>query len=354
MELKLTLRVTLNNLKKKVACSSLILLASLGLVTPNAIAAKDKISGSSESTSQNLVRNTLSVSEEKMVVVTDSSGVQTLMISPGETVAQTLRKHGLLIENFNDENGNPASDEKLTGDTIFLFRVEYKGSTQRMTLPAPVVKLRINGIPQGERIVQTPGTPGVGIMTTVKLQDLSSDKKVNANAEEGSSPRSTETFTVVKAPTPRVVLVSTNKLISENGDFTIPSGECGNGTSVPSTVTPDLIAMHRAVCILFPEISTYGTYRDSCTYSCDHRDGFAVDIMVSGSTGWAIATYLASMAETFNIYYLIYEQKIWTRSEPFWDPMEDRGSITANHFDHVHVSFNRDGLESAADHADHD
>ncbi len=22
-----------------------------------------------------------------------------------------------------------------------------------------------------------------------------------------------------------------------------------------------------------------------------------------------------------------------------WDPMEDRGSITANHYDHVHVSF---------------
>ena len=26
-----------------------------------------------------------------------------------------------------------------------------------------------------------------------------------------------------------------------------------------------------------------------------------------------------------------------------WDPMEDRGSITQNHYDHVHVSFEETG-----------
>jgi hypothetical protein len=37
---------------------------------------------------------------------------------------------------------------------------------------------------------------------------------------------------------------------------------------------------------------------------------------------------------------VIYRQHIWTvqRSSEGWRPMSDRGSPTANHMDHVHVS----------------
>lgn len=37
--------------------------------------------------------------------------------------------------------------------------------------------------------------------------------------------------------------------------------------------------------------------------------------------------------------YVIWRQRINTRDGRGWRQMEDRGSITANHFDHVHVSF---------------
>ena len=47
---------------------------------------------------------------------------------------------------------------------------------------------------------------------------------------------------------------------------------------------------------------------------------------------------LAANAAEFGIDHVIFEQKIWTPRNPTWRPMADRGGITANHYDHVHVS----------------
>ncbi len=45
---------------------------------------------------------------------------------------------------------------------------------------------------------------------------------------------------------------------------------------------------------------------------------------------------LASKPE-FGVMYVIWRQRY--NDGGGWDPMEDRGSITQNHYDHVHVSF---------------
>ncbi|ALN13999.1 hypothetical protein DUY81_14415 [Acidipropionibacterium acidipropionici] len=77
--------------------------------------------------------------------------------------------------------------------------------------------------------------------------------------------------------------------------------------------------------------------------SQDHASGKAVDFMVSdSSTGDAIAAYVRSNASSLGVHYVIWSQKIWNvqRSGEGWRPMEDRGSTTANHYDHVHVSVN--------------
>ncbi len=114
-------------------------------------------------------------------------------------------------------------------------------------------------------------------------------------------------------------------------------GECTNGTSVPGDLSPHIIAVHAAVCANFPDITTYGTWRPGD--NGDHGSGRAVDIMVSGSRGWEIAEFLQANSSAFNINYLIYEQKIWQPAAGGgWEWMEDRGSATANHYDHVHVS----------------
>lgn len=113
-------------------------------------------------------------------------------------------------------------------------------------------------------------------------------------------------------------------------------GDCTNGTSVPSDVDPSIIKVHRAVCAAFPEVTTYGTWRSDG----EHGQGRAVDIMISGETGWSIAEMLRDNHVELGIEYIIYAQKIWSveRSGEGWRGMSDRGSATANHYDHVHVT----------------
>lgn len=75
----------------------------------------------------------------------------------------------------------------------------------------------------------------------------------------------------------------------------------------------------------------------------DHPWGKALDAMVynNAAMGNAIASYLVTNPEAFGTKYVIWWQKVWStaRAREGWRPMEDRGSATANHFDHVHASF---------------
>lgn len=114
-------------------------------------------------------------------------------------------------------------------------------------------------------------------------------------------------------------------------------GSCANGSSVASGVSSNIAAIHQAVCANWPQITTYGTLRAD---SGDHGSGRAVDIMVSGATGWQVAEFLRANYSGFGISYVIHAQKIWSvdRAGEGWRYMEDRGSTTANHYDHVHVS----------------
>lgn len=111
---------------------------------------------------------------------------------------------------------------------------------------------------------------------------------------------------------------------------------CTNGTSVPAAVSPNVKKVHQAVCANFPEISTYGTFRSDG----EHSQGIAVDVMVSGARGWEVAEFIRANYAALGVSYLIYSQKIWSveRSGEGWRGMSDRGSTTANHYDHVHVT----------------
>ena len=68
----------------------------------------------------------------------------------------------------------------------------------------------------------------------------------------------------------------------------------------------------------------------------------AADFMVyaDSAKGNAVAQYVIDNAERFNVEYVIWQQRIFIIGGSGWRAMEDRGSVTANHYDHVHVSFN--------------
>lgn len=115
------------------------------------------------------------------------------------------------------------------------------------------------------------------------------------------------------------------------------SAACASGSGVERGLTANAVAVHRAVCNAFPSVTSYGGVRSG---GGAHGSGRALDIMVSGSTGDQIAAYVRANAGRLGVSEVIWEQRIWTvqRSGDGWRWMSDRGSATANHYDHVHVT----------------
>jgi hypothetical protein len=123
-----------------------------------------------------------------------------------------------------------------------------------------------------------------------------------------------------------------------SGGGGISQAPCPSGSSVENGLTPDAIRVHRAVCHRYPQVTSFLGLRSSSGF---HGEGRALDCMISNSTvGWDLAKWLRANASKLGVMEVIYRQQIWTvqRSSEGWRSMSDRGSPTANHMDHVHVS----------------
>jgi SLT domain-containing protein len=72
----------------------------------------------------------------------------------------------------------------------------------------------------------------------------------------------------------------------------------------------------------------------------DHPSGHALDFMTLSNMalGDRVAGFLTQGWGPMSVKYLIWKQRIAERPNA-WQGMENRGSVTANHFDHVHASF---------------
>ena len=119
----------------------------------------------------------------------------------------------------------------------------------------------------------------------------------------------------------------------------VSNASCSISSDIESHLTSNARSVYRAVCAAYGgSVSSFGGYRAGD--GGDHGSGRAVDIMVSGEPGWNIARYVQAHARELGVTYVIYQQQIWLAGNPTsqWKGMADRGSSTANHFDHVHVS----------------
>jgi hypothetical protein len=137
------------------------------------------------------------------------------------------------------------------------------------------------------------------------------------------------------APEPEPAEEETSAPPAETG---LSSSPCSYGSSVESGLVSNAVSVYRSVCASFPSVSSYGGVRPGD--SGEHGTGQALDIMISGDPGWEVAEYVRANAGQLGVSYVIYAQKIWSadRAGEGWRYMEDRGSTTANHYDHVHVS----------------
>jgi hypothetical protein len=108
-------------------------------------------------------------------------------------------------------------------------------------------------------------------------------------------------------------------------------------SSVEYRLTPGAVYVYRSVCHAFPQITSYGGWDNHG----EHVSGKALDIMTSDvALGNQIAAFLQQHAAELHIYDILWRQHIWTpvRASEGWRLFADRGSATANHMDHVHVS----------------
>ena len=139
-------------------------------------------------------------------------------------------------------------------------------------------------------------------------------------------------------PTPAASTTTTVATVSTTSSSTTSSYDVG--------LQPQVAAFRAEVANAFG-ITSFSGYRAGDTG--DHGKGLAIDFMVpqSSALGDQVATYAAANLASKNISYIIWKQRFYSPYASIygpaytWNLMPDRGSITENHYDHVHVSFNQ-------------
>lgn len=121
------------------------------------------------------------------------------------------------------------------------------------------------------------------------------------------------------------------------------AADCDADLSDLGPVKPWVRSAARFLACLYDEpdlIGVAGRARAS-----DHPRGLALDLMVRGEKGDRIAKCALANKEEFGVDYVIWKQRV--NYGDGWEHMADRGGITENHYDHVHISFERRGGDGA-------
>ncbi|MGV1009070.1 MAG: hypothetical protein ACOYBY_10770 [Dermatophilaceae bacterium] len=115
------------------------------------------------------------------------------------------------------------------------------------------------------------------------------------------------------------------------------------GAAVERGLSANAMKVLNAVRAAYPQLQSFGGIRSDP--GSDHSSGQAIDIMIPGyagssgrALGDALAAFVQAHAAELSVDYVIWRQRIWSPGRGGWRAMADRGDVTANHVDHVHVS----------------
>ena len=201
---------------------------------------------------------------------------------------------------------------------------------------------------------QTAETSNAVAEVAPQATTLAEKRETQANPQAASSVETTTTPVEEKevssseaAPTVSTYQPEETKIISTT--YTAPGAPDYAGLAVAKSenagLQPQTAAFKEEIANLFG-ITSFSGYRPGD--SGDHGKGLAIDFMVpeSSELGDKIAEYAIQNMASRGISYIIWKQRFYA---PFdskygpantWNPMPDRGSVTENHYDHVHVSMN--------------
>ena len=196
----------------------------------------------------------------------------------------------------------------------------------------PADKHEIQASPQAESVVEA---------TTTPVEEKATET-TTTSSEEVKEASSNEATTAVSTYQPEETKTT-------SATYAAPAAPDYAGLAVAKSenagLQPQTAAFKEEIANLFG-ITSFSGYRPGD--SGDHGKGLAIDFMVpeGSELGDKIAEYAIQNMASRGISYIIWKQRFYA---PFdskygpantWNPMPDRGSVTENHYDHVHVSMN--------------
>lgn len=212
--------------------------------------------------------------------------------------------------------------------------------TQEAPAEAPVVEVPAAETPAQPAVPETPnyGAPAVNVATQNPEVVAAPQSAPAAEAAPAETPAPAE-----EAPAAQPAAVETAAAPEVQPVASTPAS--GNTIPTDPNLQPQAEAFRQEIAAKFG-ITNIGGYREGDPE--DHGKGLAVDVMVptNSELGDQVAQYAIDNMDCAGISYIIWKQQFYMPVNNIygpantWNQMPDRGGDTANHNDHVHISFN--------------
>ena len=211
------------------------------------------------------------------------------------------------------------------------------------TQSAPVVEVPVAETPAQPAVPETPsyGAPATNVAT--QNPETAPASAPEAPAAQPEAPAETPAAPAEEAPAAQPAAVETAAAPEVQPVASTPTS--GNTIPTDPNLQPQAEAFRQEIAAKFG-ITNIGGYRAGDPD--DHGKGLAVDVMVptSSQLGDQVAQYAIDNMDRAGISYVIWKQQFYMPVDNIygpantWNQMPDRGGDTANHYDHVHISFN--------------
>ena len=215
--------------------------------------------------------------------------------------------------------------------------------TQEAPAEAPVVEVPAAETPAQPAVPETPNYGAPAVNVEVQNQEVAPAAPQSAPVAETSAetPASAPEAPAEEAPAQPVAETAVTPEVQPLAS----TPTAANAISTDPHLQPQAEAFRQEIAAKFG-ITNIGGYREGDPE--DHGKGLAVDVMVptSSELGDQVAQYAIDNMDRAGISYIIWKQQFYMPVDNIygpantWNQMPDRGGDTANHYDHVHISFN--------------
>ena len=374
-EERCTLHMKIN---KKMLFASTVALSVFPLITANA-----------EEESQNWTARTV---DQIKADITSSENQQTYTVQYGDTLGTIAEAFNLDVNVLAHINAI-ANIDLIYPNTVLNITTNDKNEITGVEITSPQATRAVTGpvsepapaettAPSTEANAEVPAAPVTDAPVApapVEEQVSSEAPAVPAEAQsapeaassqvaaaaEVSEPQSTEPITEQAAPAtptqpeatqaeavtqaaPQLDQEQVNQDVTniESPTYTAPAVATQTSNNAANEgLRPQTAALKEEIAAKYG-ITEFSLYRPGD--SGDHGKGLAADFIVGNNTelGNQVAADVTSNMTGRGISYVIWQQKFYAPFDSIygpantWNQMPDRGSVTENHYDHVHVSMN--------------